>query len=115
MPLHIKCATVKLLPPVAQGRVWLGSQGRQNGLVDELGGLDTAINLVKTKANIPASEQVRVVVYPGRRSLFDMLLRRPSQEDALETRVRAIIGHVPFRAWMKPGFLRLMPFGVTFN
>src|SRR6185295_16736685 len=35
------------IEPLAQGRVWLGSQAKANGLVDELGGLDRALDLVK--------------------------------------------------------------------
>jgi len=70
------------IEPVAQGRVWLGSEARDHGLVDVLGGLDAAVDAVKKKANIAAAEAVTVVVYPARRSLLDILLRR-SQEDAL--------------------------------
>ena len=45
---------------VAQGRVWLGSQAKMHGLVDTIGGLDTAIEMAKKKANIPAAENVTV-------------------------------------------------------
>jgi len=96
------------IEPVAQGRVWLGSQAKTKGLVDELGGLDTAIELVKTKAGIPATEQVSVVMYPARRTLFDVLMKR-SQEDVLESQLSSVFGRVPFRAWMRGGMLRLMP------
>ena len=44
--------------PLAQGRVWLGSQAKQNGLVDEIGGLDRALELVKQRAKIGASDKV---------------------------------------------------------
>ena len=98
--------------PVAEGRVWLGSQAKSNGLVDELGGLDTAIAMVKEKAKIPASEQVNVVVYPGRRSILDMLFHR-STDDALESKLAQIFGKVPFHAWIKGGMLRIMPNWVT--
>ncbi len=37
---------------IAQGRVWSGKQAVQNGLVDELGGLDTAIERAAAYANI---------------------------------------------------------------
>jgi protease-4 len=100
------------IEPLAQGRVWLGSQAKSNGLVDELGGLDTAIALVKAKAKIPASEQVNVVVYPGRRSILDMLLHR-STDDALESKLAQVFGPAPFHAWMKGGMLRVMPEWVT--
>ena len=43
------------IEPVAQGRVWLGSQAKLRGLVDETGGLDKAIEMVKQKAKIPAA------------------------------------------------------------
>ena len=56
---------------VAQGRVWTGRQARDRGLVDELGGLDTAIAIAKQRAKIPAGEDVELVVYPQRRSLYE--------------------------------------------
>jgi len=108
-----KVATARRRPyadiePVAQGRVWLGSQAKPRGLVDELGGLDTAIGLLKQKAGIPAGEDVGLLLYPGRRTILDVWLKH-SQEDALETRLRPIFGRVPFRAWLRGGMLRLMP------
>jgi len=45
--------------PLAQGRVWTGAQAKQNGLVDAIGGIDRAIEMVKQKANIAASEKSR--------------------------------------------------------
>jgi protease-4 len=100
------------IEPLAQGRVWLGDQARERGLVDQLGGLDTAIGLVKQKAGIPAAERVSLVMYPSRRSILDVLLRRGS-DDPLQTRLAHVFGRVPFRAWMKGGMLRLMPYWVT--
>jgi ClpP class serine protease len=58
---------------VAQGRVWTGRQALGHGLVDALGGLDAAVALAKEKAKIPANEEVQLVVYPERRSLFDVV------------------------------------------
>jgi protease-4 len=102
------------IEPVAQGRVWLGSQAKSRGLVDELGGLDTAMEAVKKKAGIAASDQVNVVLYPPRRSLLDMLLKR-SQDDPLEASLSRVFGRVPFHAWMKGGMLRLMPNWIEIN
>ena len=59
---------------LAQGRVWVGAQAKQQGLVDELGGLDRAVELVKQKAKIGADQKVLLVPYPPRRSLFDVLM-----------------------------------------
>jgi protease IV len=97
--------------PLAQGRVWLGSQARQRGLVDDVGGLDRAIELVKQKAKIPAAAQVTLVPYPSRRTIFDVLFRRP-QDDLLESKLGSLLKGVPVRAWMKGGFLRLAPYTI---
>jgi len=97
---------------VAQGRVWLGSQAKNNGLVDQLGGLDTAIDMVKAKAKIPGSENVDIVVYPGRRTILDILTHRPT-DDALESKLAQVFGPVPFHAWMKGGMLRIMPYWIA--
>ncbi len=51
----------------AKGRVWTGSQALENGLVDELGGLARALELVKERAEIPAERSVRLAEYPRRR------------------------------------------------
>jgi protease-4 len=58
---------------VAQGRVWTGEQAKQIGLVDELGGLYKAIDLAKQRARIAADEEVQLVVYPPRRSFYEVL------------------------------------------
>jgi protease-4 len=100
------------IEPVAQGRVWLGSQAKDRGLVDELGGLDTAISMVKKKANIPASENVALMVYPPRESLFNMLLKKPQTDTfaaARDAKLREVFGDAPFHAWMNGGMLRTMP------
>jgi len=58
---------------VAQGRVWTGAQAKEQGLVDVLGGLDTAVALAKEKAGIPAAEDVELVAYPQRRTFYEVL------------------------------------------
>ncbi len=58
---------------LAEGRVWIGSQAASNGLVDELGGYERALELVKLSAGIDSSDSVRVFSYPPRRSLMEVL------------------------------------------
>jgi protease-4 len=99
------------IEPLSQGRVWMGDQAKANGLVDEIGGLDTALDLAKRKANIPAAENVTVVTYPARRDFLDILLHK-SSGDMLESRLTQVFGRMPFHAWMKGGYLRLMPYWV---
>jgi protease IV len=109
-----KVATARKRPfseiePVAQGRVWLGSQAKDHGLVDELGGLDTAVAMVKKKAGIGAGETVTIVTYPERRTLLEMLMRKSTPEEMLETRVRQVVGRMPVRSWMRGGLLSIVP------
>ena len=58
---------------IAQGRVWTGQQAKQNGLVDQLGGLDLAIAVAKQRAKIPVESEVELVVYPPRKSFYELL------------------------------------------
>lgn len=55
---------------IGQGRVWSGMDAQANGLVDVLGGLETAIRIARERANIPADAEVRLVHLP-RPGLFD--------------------------------------------
>jgi protease-4 len=64
-------STPEQIHAVAQGRVWTGRQALDHGLVDALGGLDVAIAMAKERANIPADEDVELVLFPGRRSFFE--------------------------------------------
>jgi protease-4 len=68
---------------VAQGRVWTGEDALAHGLVDRLGGFEVALALAKDKAKIPAGQEVRLVVLPERKGLFETFLER--QEEGLET------------------------------
>ena len=73
---------VKAVDQIAQGRVWTGAQGRENGLVDEFGGLDRAVEVAKELAQIPADKQVRRVVYPAPRTFFQQLFGGSEDNDA---------------------------------
>jgi protease-4 len=66
-------ATPAQIDAIAQGRVWTGAQAKQHGLVDVLGGLDAAIAIAKQRANVPANEDVELVSYPPRRSVYEAL------------------------------------------
>ena len=74
-------STPEQIHAVAQGRVWTGRQARERGLVDELGGLDRAVAIAKSRAGIPADEDVELVTYPPRRTLYEAIAEqfgRPS-------------------------------------
>ena len=112
--------TPERVDAIAQGRVWTGRQAKENGLVDELGGLDRAIELVKTKAKI-TSRDVEVVVYPTRKSIYEILSSQWSGSDERLTLTallgiaerRAIgIATAPWTLFRDGEALALMPFGL---
>lgn len=70
---HMSRAAVEA---VAQGRVWTGADAKRLGLVDELGGLDRAIDLAVRAARLAPGEPVRLEYYPEPRGLFDLLKER---------------------------------------
>jgi protease-4 len=65
--------TPERIDAVAQGRVWTGAQAKQIGLVDELGGLERALALAKQHAKLAPDSEVEIVVYPGRKSFYDIV------------------------------------------
>jgi len=65
--------TPEKIDAIAQGRVWTGRQAKQNQLVDELGGLERAVAIAKERAKIAADAEVEVVVYPARKSFYELL------------------------------------------
>ncbi len=68
--------TPERIDAIGQGRVWTGRQGKQLGLVDELGGLDRALAIAKRGAKISPDAEVELVVYPPRKSIYD-IVRNP--------------------------------------
>jgi len=105
--------TFDQIEPLAQGRVWLGAQARQNGLVDELGGLDKAVELVRQRAHIAAGDRITLVPFPGKRSIFDVLFGRSDDAGALESRLEQVFGKLPIAALAQGGFLKLMPYSIN--
>lgn len=109
--------------PLAQGRVWLGDQAKANGLIDELGGLDRAIEMVKQRARIPATEMVNLITYPPKRNLFEVIFRSQSSESAIDAEISGLIGSKfrdvinasELKVWMKGGMLRLAPYSLAFH
>jgi protease IV len=65
--------TPEQIDALAQGRVWTGRQAKQNKLVDELGGLDRAIALAKQRAKIAPDTDVELVLYPPRKSFYEVI------------------------------------------
>ncbi len=82
---------------IARGRIWTGEDALKIGLVDELGGFETAVRLARSAGHIPAGETVELEVYPRPRTFFETLRARmsgrsePDDADAsMDAAIRAI-------------------------
>jgi len=96
--------------PLAQGRAWVGTAAKQNNLVDELGGLDRAVELIRQKANIPTSEKIALVTYPPHRTLWDLVFNRNDESATIESMLVRSAPNIPIRSLLHGGILRLMPY-----
>jgi protease-4 len=80
---------------VAKGRIWTGSDARERGLVDALGGLDKAVDLARSKARIPTAVDVSLVSYPKIPPIARVIPPRSSESPGA-----ADVTHAVFRnAW----------------
>ncbi len=73
---------IERVQEIAKGRVWTGAQAKEIGLVDELGGILTAINAAKRLAEIDEDEDVRIKIFPRQKSIeeqFNDLLTGSAQ------------------------------------
>jgi protease-4 len=84
--------TPEKIDAIAQGRVWTGSQAKQLGLVDELGGLDRALALAKQRAKIPQDAEVELVVYPPKKSFYEVLADPLGRNTEGLGAIRALLG-----------------------
>ncbi len=63
--------TYEEINEIAQGRIWSGTQAKEVGLVDVLGGLDDAVKIAAAKAKVSGYS---VVEYPALKSLVETIL-----------------------------------------
>ena len=63
-----------IVKSLAEGRVYTGRQAKENGLVDDLGGLDVAVKHARTLAKIKDDEEVPLVRFPARKSTLEMFI-----------------------------------------
>jgi protease-4 len=65
--------TPERIDTIAQGRVWTGRQAQELGLVDELGGLQRALAIARSRAKIADNAEVELVIYPQRKSIYQLV------------------------------------------
>ena len=64
------------LKAIASGRVWTGLQAKENGLIDVLGGLQTAIDIAAAKAVVEDDYKLRY--YPVKKTTLEELMEEMS-------------------------------------
>lgn len=74
--------TKEQVDSIGQGRVWMGLDALEIGLVDEIGGLDKAIAIAKKSAKL---DKYELVAYPKQKDPFEELIEE--LELNIETRV----------------------------
>jgi protease-4 len=92
---------------IARGRVWTGADAAENGLVDQLGGLEEAAALARDKAGLPASAPLRG--YP-RTGPLERLRPSSSSEDSAAARA-GLLAETWGPVWRLAASAGLPPFG----
>jgi protease-4 len=115
------------IAPLAEGRVWLGSHAKHHGLVDEMGGLDRAVEKIRERAKIAADQPVRLIAYPGKKTVFEQLfghapevlagVRSEGRREAALSEVARMLGIEPgnLRLWLPGGYLKIAPYTIRVN
>lgn len=80
--------TTEAIEKIAEGRVWTGATAKELGLVDELGGLDKALEIAAGKAGV---EAYSTITYPAKEGMFSSLLNQ-SKNDYIEGKLEESIG-----------------------
>ena len=88
-----RCAEGRKMPVdsierIAEGRVWTGETALTIGLVDELGGIDKALDVAAKKAGI---ENYTVTAYPAKKDFLTSLMDKKAS-GYIETKLQADFG-----------------------
>lgn len=82
--------TKEQVDEIGQGRVWSGIDGKRIGLVDEFGGLNTAIALAAKKANL---EEYKLLELPKQKEPFEELFKDVfDPEDEIDEKLKKDLG-----------------------
>jgi protease-4 len=74
---------------IGQGRVWTGTQAKENGLIDEFGGFEKAIEIAKQLAGLPAEQDVKRVVFPAPKPFFEEWFGDPDASEIREAKAKS--------------------------
>lgn len=86
--------TPAYIDTIGQGRVWSGIDGKKNGLVDVLGGLETAINIAAAKAGL-ANEPYTITEFPEPKFVNSEIFMPKFISSSIET--DPVLSNIKFR------------------
>jgi len=103
---------------IGQGRVWSGKDAIEIGLVDELGGLQKAIDYVAKKVKL---ENYRIVSFPEKEDDFEKIMKSLSTE-ARQSLIKVELGEEAYRIYSsfnsfnnQEGLQMRMPYDFSIN
>ena len=87
--------TVEQVDSIGQGHVWTGAQAKQNGLIDEFGGFEKAVEIAKDLAGIAPEKSVRRIVYPAPRPFFETFFNNSDEDASTKMQTQAMLDALP--------------------
>lgn len=108
---------VEKLRAIASGRVWSGTDAKANGLVDELGGIDKAVEMAATAAKLKAGDY-RIKYYDEKKNVFDQIVSKFSKDAEERAVVNQLGEFAPYLKTLKKlqkleGTQARMPFDIV--
>ncbi len=91
---------------VAKGRIWSGLAAKERGLIDEVGGLSTAVGIARDRAHIDQHQRHQLVTYRAERRWMDF--RGASAEVSTPWAIRAAAGALGIPSRWAPAMLELL-------
>ncbi len=91
---------------VAKGRVWSGLAAKERGLIDEVGGLSTAVAIARERAHIASDKRHQLVTYRAERRWLDF--RGSSAETSTPWAIRAAAGALGIPSRWAPAMIELL-------
>jgi protease-4 len=85
---------VERVREIAKGRIWSGTDAKELGLIDELGGFKVALDLVRQEAGLEPDAPVRLQRFPPTRSAWEQLFGEGpenSRDEATRAALRRIM------------------------
>ena len=108
---------VEKLRAIASGRVWSGTDAKANGLVDELGGFDKAVEIAASSAKLKSGDY-RLKYYTEKKNIFDQIMSKFNKDTEERIMLSQLGEFAPYLKTLKKlqkldGIQARMPFDIV--